>query len=238
VADAALAADLERSCALHSSAGTWWLSPASLPQLSGSQHLTRVWLFRSVPILGVEARDLMSAAGVSLNVEAKLRRIDSGAEWLLARARNGLGALFADEMGLEKTVQTAMIECLQGTTLVVCPSRLSGTGDGGITSAGAYRAHDTDREKRFGSILLPSGITVRPPQADIGAIRVNFSGRADGPTYQEPGQPERQGLLRSAQPLHPYWPPVEYPCATSGRSSISPARLSWRQDFKERYETL
>ena len=66
-----------------------------------------------------------------------------GAEWLLARARSGLGALLADEMGLGKTVQTlAMIECLQGTTLVVCPSSLVWNWRAGGTPlpAGAYRA--------------------------------------------------------------------------------------------------
>ncbi len=48
-----------------------------------------------------------------------------GANWLVARAREGTGGLLADEMGLGKTVQTlALVEALPGPHLVVCPSSL------------------------------------------------------------------------------------------------------------------
>ncbi|MGC1479705.1 MAG: DEAD/DEAH box helicase [Chthoniobacterales bacterium] len=59
-------------------------------------------------------------------LESRLRpyQVD-GARWLLGQAEAGSGGLLADEMGLGKTVQTlAMIERLEGPTLVVCPSSL------------------------------------------------------------------------------------------------------------------
>ena len=95
-----------------------------------------------------------------------------GAEWLLARARSGLGALLADEMGLGKTVQTlAMIECLQGTTLVVCPSSLVWNwrreAQHFLPELTVLSLDGPDREKRFAvDSRSPSGHhQLRPPAA-------------------------------------------------------------------------
>ena len=95
-----------------------------------------------------------------------------GAEWLLARARSGLGALLADEMGLGKTVQTlALIEALPGTTLVVCPSSLVWNwrreAQHFLPDLPVLSLDGPDREKRFGSIpVSPSGHhQLRPPPA-------------------------------------------------------------------------
>ena len=174
-----------------------------------------------------------------------------GAQWLLARARKGLGALLADEMGLGKTVQTlAMIECLEGTTLVVCPSSLVWNwrreAQHFLPGLTVLPLDGPDREKRFGSIpvhrlVITSYALLR---RDIEHYkRVNFSAVVldEAQHIKNPdSQNARASCALTAQSrfiltgtpvensLRDLWSLFEF---------LLPAYLGSRQDFKERYET-
>jgi superfamily II DNA or RNA helicase len=256
VADAALAADLEqvlRDCNPQQERGGYRVSPACRGYLQASISQWKGLARSQDPgIPGAEISDVGSANVELGAVKHKLRRYQiQGAQWLLARAHSGLGALLADEMGLGKTVQTlAMIECLQGTTLVVCPSSL-------VWNWKREAAHflpgltvlsldGPEREKRFG--LIPDHSLVITSYAllrrDIDRYKgITFSAVVldEAQHIKNPdSQNARASCALSAQSrfiltgtpvensLRDLWSLFEF---------LLPGYLGSRQDFKERYET-
>jgi len=118
IPDAALAGDLEevlRDCNPRQERGGYRVPAEARAYLEAS-------------VAGWQHRDTSaSAPQAELGaLKARLRPYQiEGAQWLLDKARRGLGGLLADEMGLGKTVQAlAMIEQLPSPVLVVCPSSL------------------------------------------------------------------------------------------------------------------
>jgi superfamily II DNA or RNA helicase len=69
-------------------------------------------------LLGAES---LPRAPLPPDLKANLRSYQrKGVDWLLFLREAGMGALLADDMGLGKTLQS--IACIQGRTLVVCPT--------------------------------------------------------------------------------------------------------------------
>jgi superfamily II DNA or RNA helicase len=259
VADAALAADLEevlRDCNPRQERGGYRVPPACRSYLEASISQWKGSAASQRPNIpggeGVETSDVRSA-GVELGtLKQKLRRYQiQGAEWLLAKARNGLGALLADEMGLGKTVQTlAMIECLQGTTLVVCPSSLVWNwrreAHHFLPELTVLSLDGPDREKRFGSIpvhrlvitsyaLLRRDIE-RYKGINFSAVVLDEAQHIKNPDSQNArascALSARSRFILTGTPvensLRDLWSLFEF---------LLPGYLGGRQDFKERYET-
>ena len=248
VADAALAADLEevlRDCNPQQERGGYRVSAAYRGYLEASVSQWKGLADSQDP--GI------CSANVELGtLKQKLRRYQiQGAEWLLARARSGLCALLADEMGLGKTVQTlAMIECLQGTTLVVCPSSLvwnwKREAAHFLPALTVLSLDGPDREKRFG--LIPDYRLVITSYAllrrDIDRYkRITFSAVVldEAQHIKNPdSQNARASCALSAQSrfiltgtpvensLRDLWSLFEF---------LLPGYLGGREDFKQRYET-
>ncbi|MGA7904237.1 MAG: SNF2-related protein [Terrimicrobiaceae bacterium] len=157
VADAALSADLEevlRDCDPRQERGVYRVPAACRGYLEAS-----ISHWKGSTAQGTPVCELAGPAKVELGaLKQKLRPYQvQGAEWLLAKARAGLGALLADEMGLGKTVQAlALIEVLPGTTLVVCPSSLvwnwKREAERFLPEMSVLALDGPDREKRFASI--------------------------------------------------------------------------------------
>jgi SNF2 family DNA or RNA helicase len=174
-----------------------------------------------------------------------------GAEWLLARARNGLGALLADEMGLGKTVQTlATIEALPGTTLVVCPSSLvwnwKREAQHFLPDLSVLSLDGPDREKRFAGIpahrlvitsyaLLRRDIE-RYKAMTFAAVVLDEAQHIKNPDSQNAkaacALTAQSRFILTGTPvensLRDLWSLFEF---------LLPGYLGSRQDFKDRYET-
>ncbi len=259
VADAALAADLEevlRDCNPQQERGGYRVPPACRSYLEAS-------ISQWKGLAGSQESNIRGGAGFELfdvrsprvelgTLKQKLRRYQiQGAEWLLARARSGLGALLADEMGLGKTVQTlAMIECLQGTTLVVCPSSLVWNwrreAQHFLPELTVLSLDGPDREKRFGSIpfhrlvitsyaLLRRDID-RYKAITFSAVVLDEAQHIKNPDSQNArascALSARSRFILTGTPvensLRDLWSLFEF---------LLPGYLGGRQDFKERYET-
>ena len=174
-----------------------------------------------------------------------------GAEWMLARARKGLGALLADEMGLGKTVQTlAVIEMLAGTTLVVCPSSLVWNwrreAQEFLPGLSVLCLDGPDREKRFGEIpghrlVVTSYALLRRDIQHYGrttfsAVVLDEAQHIKNPDSQNAkaacALAARSRFILTGTPvensLRDLWSLFEF---------LQPGYLGTRLDFKDRYET-
>jgi superfamily II DNA or RNA helicase len=250
VADAALSADLEevlRDCDPRQERGVYRVPAASRGYLEAS-----ISQWKGSTTQGTAAGEVTRSAEVELGVlKQKLRPYQiQGAQWLLAKARAGLGALLADEMGLGKTVQTlAVIEALPGTTLVVCPSSLvwnwKREAERFLPELSVLALDGPDREKRFGSI--PAHRLVVTSYALL---------RRDIESYR--GMTFAAVVLDEAQHIkNPDSQNAKAACALTAQSRfiltgtpienslrdlwslyefILPGYLGSRQDFKDRYE--
>ena len=94
-----------------------------LEELSPGFEAPETWKSRSAALKNLSA---LPAAPVSAALAALLRPYQKiGVAWLWHLDRNRLGGILADEMGLGKTLQAlALLQCLPGTALVVCPASL------------------------------------------------------------------------------------------------------------------
>ena len=259
VADGALAADLEevlRDCNPRQERGGYRVPPAcrgyleaSISQWKGLADL------RGHGIPGAAGGKISAARSASVELGAlkeKLRPYQiQGAEWLLARARGGLGALLADEMGLGKTVQTlAIIEVLPGTTLVVCPSSLvwnwKREARHFLPDLSVLSLDGPDREKRFAAIpdhrlvitsyaLLRRDIE-RYKARTFAAVVLDEAQHIKNPDSQNAkaacALTAQSRFILTGTPvensLRDLWSLFEF---------LLPGYLGSRQDFKDRYET-
>jgi superfamily II DNA or RNA helicase len=250
VVDAALSADLEevlRDCDPRQERGVYRVPPAC-----------RGYLEASISHWKGSTERGSAAGGINRSVKVELGKLKQklrpyqiqGAEWLLGKARGGLGALLADEMGLGKTVQTlAAIETLPGTTLVVCPSSLvwnwKREAQRFLPDISVLALDGPDREKRFATI--PAHRLVVTSYALL---------RRDIESYR--GMTFSAVVLDEAQHIkNPDSQNAKAACALNAQSRfiltgtpvenslrdlwslfefILPGYLGSRQDFKERYE--
>ena len=251
VADAALSADLEevlRDCDPRQEGGVYRVPAACRGYLEASISHWKGSTAQATPVC-----DLAGPAKVELGaLKQKLRSYQvQGAEWLLAKARAGLGALLADEMGLGKTVQTlAVIEALPGTTLVVCPSSLvwnwKRETERFLPELSVLALDGPDREKRFASI--PAHRLVVTSYALLRRDIESYKGMTFAAVVLDEAQhiknPDSQNakaacaltaqsrFILTGTPvensLRDLWSLYEF---------ILPGYLGSRQDFKDRYET-
>ena len=259
VADPALAADLEevlRDCNPRQQRGGYLVPPACREYLEASISQWKGLADSQGTGMPVAAAGKSSAArSVTVELGAlkeKLRPYQiQGAEWLLARARDGLGALLADEMGLGKTVQTlALIEALPGTTLVVCPSSLvwnwKREAQHFLPDLPVLSLDGTDREKRFAAIgshrliitsyaLLRRDIE-RYKATTFAAVVLDEAQHIKNPDSQNAraacALAARSRFILTGTPvensLRDLWSLFEF---------LLPGYLGSRQDFRDRYET-
>jgi superfamily II DNA or RNA helicase len=251
VVDAALSADLEevlRDCNPRQAHGVYRMPPACRGYLEAS-----ISQWKGSTERGSAVGEMSRSVKVELGaLKQKLRPYQiQGAEWLLARARSGLGALLADEMGLGKTVQTlAAIEALPGTTLVVCPSSLvwnwKREAQRFLPELSVLALDGPDREKLFATIsthrlVVTSYALLR---RDIESYRgITFAAVVldEAQHIKNPdSQNAKAACALTAQSrfiltgtpvensLRDLWSLFEF---------ILPGYLGSRQDFKERYET-
>jgi superfamily II DNA or RNA helicase len=94
-----------------------------LEDLSPGFEAPETWKSRSSALKHLSA---LQSAPVSAALAALLRPYQKiGVAWLWHLDRHRLGGILADEMGLGKTLQAlALLQCLTGTALVVCPASL------------------------------------------------------------------------------------------------------------------
>ena len=256
VADAALAADLEevlRDCNPRQERGGYRVPPAcreyleaSISQWKGSTA-SRGHGIRGGTISTARSGDVELGA---LKKDLRPYQIQ-GAEWLLARARRGLGALLADEMGLGKTVQTlAAIEALRGTALVVCPSSLvwnwKREAQHFLPDLSVLSLDGPDREQRFAAIpahrlVITSYALLRRDIEHYKAMTFAAVVLDEAQHIKNPdSQNARSSCALNAQSrfiltgtpvensLRDLWSLFEF---------LLPGYLGTRQDFKDRYET-
>ena len=256
VADAALAADLEevlRDCNPRQERGGYRVPPAcreyleaSISQWKGSTA-SRGHGIRGGTISAARSGDVELGA---LKKDLRPYQIQ-GAEWLLARARGGLGALLADEMGLGKTVQTlAVIEALRGTALVVCPSSLvwnwKREAQHFLPDLSVLSLDGPDREQRFAAIpahrlVITSYALLRRDIEHYKAMTFAAVVLDEAQHIKNPdSQNARSACALNAQSrfiltgtpvensLRDLWSLFEF---------LLPGYLGSRQDFKDRYET-
>jgi superfamily II DNA or RNA helicase len=259
VADAALAADLEevlRDCNPRQERGGYRVPPACRGYLEASISQWKGLAVSPGPgAPGAAGEKISAARTVSVELGALKKRLRpyqiQGAEWLLARARNGLGALLADEMGLGKTVQTlATIEALPGTTLVVCPSSLvwnwKREAQHFLPDLSVLCLDGPDREKRFAAIpahrlvitsyaLLRRDIE-RYKAMTFAAVVLDEAQHIKNPDSQNAkaacALTAQSRFILTGTPvensLRDLWSLFEF---------LLPGYLGSRQDFKDRYET-
>ncbi|HEY5792637.1 MAG TPA: DEAD/DEAH box helicase, partial [Chthoniobacterales bacterium] len=175
----------------------------------------------------------------------------TGAQWLLAHARAGRGALLADEMGLGKTIQTlAALEKMEGPKLVVCPSSLVWNWK---REAAQFLPHfrvltldGPSREKRFAEIGAQDLIVTSYALLRRDAER--YRGLAFAAVVLDEAQhiknPDSQNAraavsLRAGSRFILTGTPIENSVRDlwSLFEFLLPGYLGSRQDFKERYET-
>ena len=256
VADAALAADLEevlRDCNPRQERGGYRVPPACREYLEASISQWK----GSTASRGHGSRGGTISAARSGDVELGTLKKDlrpyqiQGAEWLLARARGGLGALLADEMGLGKTVQTlAAIEALRGTALVVCPSSLvwnwKREAQHFLPDLSVLSLDGPDREQRFAAIpahrlVITSYALLRRDIEHYKAMTFAAVVLDEAQHIKNPdSQNARSSCALNAQSrfiltgtpvensLRDLWSLFEF---------LLPGYLGTRQDFKDRYET-
>jgi superfamily II DNA or RNA helicase len=251
VVDAALSADLEevlRDCNPRQERGVYRVPPACRGYLEASISQWKGSIER-----GTAAGGMSRSVKVELGeLKQKLRPYQiQGAEWLLAKARGGLGALLADEMGLGKTVQTlAAIEALPGTTLVVCPSSLvwnwKREAQRFLPDLSVLAIDGPDRAQRFATI--PDYRLVVTSYALLRRDIESYKGMTFAAVVLDEAQhiknPDSQNakaacaltaqsrFILTGTPvensLRDLWSLFEF---------ILPGYLGSRQDFKDRYET-
>ena len=248
VADGGLALDLEevlRDCNPQQERGGYRVAAQNRAYLEAS---VATWMGRE----GCPQPSVAGGLGTTLATAMGLRPYQvEGAEWLLVRAKAGLGGLLADEMGLGKTVQAlALIESLPGTALVVCPSSLvwnwKREAAHFLPDLSVLTLDGPNREKRFSEIsrnrlVVTSYALLR---RDIEKYReITFSAVIldEAQHIKNPGsQNAKAACALKAQSrfiltgtpiensLRDLWSLFEF---------LLPGVLGSREDFKDRYET-
>ncbi len=185
------------------------------------------------------------------SLEATLRpyQID-GARWLLGKAQTNSGALLADEMGLGKTIQAlAMIEQLDGPTLVVCPSSLvwnwKREARNFLPNLPVLTIDGPDRKKRFADIprhrlIVTSYALLRRDLEhyagiEFAAVILDEAQHIKNPDSQNAkaanALPARSRFILTGTPIEnsirDLWSLYEF---------LLPGYLGSRKDFQERYE--
>lgn len=174
-----------------------------------------------------------------------------GAQWLLAHAKAGHGALLADEMGLGKTVQTlAALERLPGPKLVVCPSSLvwnwKREAAQFLPDFRVLTLNGPDREKRFAEIerhdlIVTSYALLRRDVERYRGLTFSAVVLDEAQHIKNPdSQNARAALsLRAASRFILTGTPIENSVRDlwSLFEFLLPGYLGSRADFKDRYET-
>lgn len=245
VADSALAADLEevlRDCNPRQERGRYRIPPAQRAYLEAS---VAEWTKTE------EKGGHPGGADTNVRTTIDLRPYQhAGATWLWKRAQAGLGGLLADEMGLGKTVQAlALIECLPGPVLVVCPSSLvwnwKREAARFLPTLPVLTLDGPDREARFSTLpahrlvvtsyaLLRRDIN-RYREVEFSAVILDEAQHIKNPESQNAGSARalraRSRFILTGTPiensLRDLWSLFEF---------LLPGYLGTRQDFKDRYE--